>query len=145
MLNARLLFFCMFCFLHNYLSSFHLFGTRECKERGIFLWKAGEMTWCCLLENVFNPKSVVRAAWSLLAEVLKTIETIGTIRFSFLCLLASERPRRGRISITAGWAAEGCEACGPHDEGKIVLEEGEHMGYVYGSLVFALFEDVLSA
>ncbi len=26
---------------------------------------------------------------SLLAEVLKTIETIGTIRFSFLCLLAS--------------------------------------------------------
>ena len=30
---------------------------------------------------------------SLLAEVLKTIETIGTIRFSFLCLLASDRPR----------------------------------------------------
>ena len=35
--------------------------------------------------------------------------------------ISSRRPRRGRISITAGWAAEGCEACGPHGWGKTVL------------------------
>ena len=29
------------------------------------------------------------------------------------------------------------------NDGKIVLEEGEHMGYRQSLLVFALFEDVL--
>ena len=29
------------------------------------------------------------------------------------------------------------------NDGKIVLEEGEHVGYIYCLLVFALFEDVL--
>ena len=30
------------------------------------------------------------------------------------------------------------------NDDKIVLEEGEHMGYLHSLLVFALFEDVLT-
>ena len=83
-----------------------------------------------------------------LALFLKTIETIETIFFiselSHLWYgISSRRPRRGRISITAGWAAEGSEACGPKNDGKIVLEEGEHRGFLHSLLVFALFEDVM--
>ena len=59
-----------------------------------------------------------------------------------LCRLP-ERRRRRRISITAGWAAEGSEACGSKNDGKIVLEEGEHIEYLHSLLVFALFEDVI--
>ena len=58
-------------------------------------------------------------------------------------IISSERRRRRRISITAGWAAEGSEACGSKNDGKIVLEEGEHMEYLHSLLVFALFEDVM--
>ena len=35
--------------------------------------------------------------------------------------LSLARARRRRISITAGWAAEGSEACGSKNDGKIVL------------------------
>ena len=57
--------------------------------------------------------------------------------------ISSKRRRRRRISITAGWAAEGSEACGPMNDGKIVLEEGEHKQAVQMFPMFALFEDVL--
>ena len=72
------------------------------------------------------------------------------------CALAS-RPRRGRMSITAGVVSEANETCGPPECGMIVLEEGEHKGHVsrlahsfhlwtcvastHGLLMFALFED----
>ena len=62
---------------------------------------------------------------SLLAEVLKTIETIGTIFF----------PCPAHLAI----------ALALHFVALPEQEEGEHMGYVYGLLLFALFEDVLSA
>ena len=58
-------------------------------------------------------------------------------------IISSKRRRRRRITITAGWAAEGSEACGSKNDSKIVLEEGEHMEYLYSLLVFALFEDVM--
>ena len=70
------------------------------------------------------------------------------------CALAS-RPRRGRMSITAGVVSEANETCGPPECGMIVLEEGEHKGPVsrlvhsfhlwtcmastHGLLMFALF------
>ena len=57
--------------------------------------------------------------------------------------LSLARARRRRISITAGWAAEGSEACGSKNDGKIVLEEGEHKEFLHSLLVFALFEDVM--
>ena len=73
-----------------------------------------------------------------------------------VCALAS-RPRRGRMSITAGVVSEANETCGPPKCGMIVLEEGEHKGHVlrlahsfhlwtcvastHGLLMFALFED----
>ena len=60
-----------------------------------------------------------------------------------MIIIFGKRRRRRRISITAGLAAEGSEACGSKDDGKIVLEEGEHMEYWHSLLVFALFEDVM--
>ena len=71
----------------------------------------------------------------------QTIITSGKRRRAQLCCLP-ERPRRGRTSITAGWAAAGSEACGPMTDGKIVLEEGEHKQAVQLLPMFALFEDV---
>ena len=59
-------------------------------------------------------------------------------------IISSKRRRRRRISITAGWAAEGSEACGHMNDGKIVLEEGEHKQAMQIFRMFALFEDDLT-
>ena len=57
----------------------------------------------------------------LLGKGLKTIETIETIFYKFVFtmeIISSKRRRRRRISITAGWAAEGSEACGHMNDRK---------------------------
>ena len=78
---------------------------------------------------------------------LKTIETIETIFYvtelSHLWYgISSKRPRRGRISITAGEDSEANVTCGFTARKQDVLEEGEHKQAIINTpLMFALFED----
>ena len=84
----------------------------------------------------------VRLFWALFSSLFLITSFRQEPRRARLCRLP-ERRRRRRISITAGWAAEGSEACGSKNDGKIVLEEGEQIEYLHSLLVFALFEDVM--
>ena len=58
--------------------------------------------------------------------------------------ISSKRPRRGRISITAGEESEANGTCGFTARKQNVLEEGEHKQNVNIPLMFALFEDDLT-
>ena len=109
------------------------------------LLKAGQ---ACALASQRQVKPVLSPlkGWS---SLFTRLQEVGQV-----CALAS-RPRRGRMSITAGVESEANETCGPPECGMIVLEEGEHKGPVsrlahsfhlwtcmastHGLLMFALF------
>ena len=88
---------------------------------------------------------VIRSKWPINFISLTELSYLkqATPRSTLSLAKARRRRRRRRISITAGWAAEGSEACGSKNDGKIVLEEGKHMEYLHSLFVFALFEDVM--